>query len=105
MTFLFLNFCNIIIADDEELARFKQKFAHLSEFFELSDAIRGQNNTFSLGFQCKSCEDKIVRAASSSTHNLTRHMKNCHPEVAEQFLTLRGNKRNFSSTTVSIEMI
>ena len=91
-----------IIADDDQLARFKQKLAHFSEFYNLMDAIRGQNNTFSLGFQCTSCV-KIIRANSRApTSNLKSHISKCHPNILNSFLNLRGCNK---ISAVSIEKI
>ena len=93
-----------ILADDEQLLKFRQKLAHLSEFFHLSEAIRGQNNIFSLRWKCKICQsDKIIRSASNApTSNLKNHMKR-HPEILASFLTLREyNAYNKISTSIDI---
>ena len=95
-----------IIADDDQLAKFKQKFNNFSEFFNLMDVKRGQNDTFSLEFQCTSCV-KIIRANSRApTSNLKSHISTTHPEYLNLFLTLRGcNKDKVSTATISIEKI
>ena len=86
----------LILVDEGQLARFKQKFAHLSEFFHLLEAIRGQNNTFSLRWKCNVCElDKILKSDSiSPTSNLKKHVSKCHPETLSSFLTLRDYKKS-----------
>ena len=92
-----------IIADDDQLAKFKQKFTQFSEFYNLMDAKRGQNNTFSLEFQCTSCV-KIIRANSRApTSNLKSHISKCHPENLNFFLSLRGCNKD--KVGVSIEKI
>ena len=83
--------------------KFKQKFEHLSEFFHLLEAIRGQkDNTFSLRWKCNVCEsDKILKSDSiSPTSNLKKHVSKCHPETLSSFLTLRDCKK---SNTVFIQ--
>jgi len=92
--------------DDDQLAKFKQKFTNFSEFFNLMDVKRGQNDTFSLEFQCTSCV-KIIRANSRApTSNLKSHISTTHPEYLNLFLTLRGcNKDKVSTATISIEKI
>ena len=90
-------FCNNIVADDEQLARFKQRFDHFSEFFNLLASERGKNNGFNLQFKCNLClSTKIVKSHSSSpTSNLSRHVDRCHPEMSGKFLTIREcNKMN-----------
>jgi len=83
--------------DDEQLARFKQRFDHFSEFFNLLASERGKNNGFNLQFKCNLClSTKIVKSHSSSpTSNLSRHVDRCHPEMSGKFLTIREcNKMN-----------
>ena len=95
-----------ILADDEQLMKFKQKFAHLSEFFNLSEAIRGQNNIFSLRWKCNICESgAIIRSASNApTSNLKTHVSKCHPETFGSFLTLREyNKMSTSINPIFIQ--
>ena len=92
--------------DDDQLAKFKRKFAHFSEFYYLMDAKRGQNNTYSLEFQCTNCV-KLIRASSRApTSNLKAHISTTHTEYLNLFLTLRGcNKDKVSTATISIEKI
>ena len=99
-------FLQCILADEEQLERFKEKYAYLSEFYKLMEAIRGQNHTFSLGWKCNTCEaGKIIRSHSSSaTSNLKKHISKCHPETLSSFLMLRDcNKISIPSNTVFIE--
>ena len=93
--------------DDDQLAKFKKKFAHFSEFYYLMDAKRGQNNTYSLEFQCTNCV-KIIRASSRApTSNLKAHISTTHTEYLNLFLTLRECKKTSSSqsSAVSIQRI
>ena len=93
--------------DDVQLARFKQKFYHISDFFVLMDAIRGKNS-FQLAFECKSYEPgKIIKSNSRSpTSNLKAHISTTHPENLNSFLRLREcNKTNSQSSTVFIQKI
>ena len=96
------------IADDEQLARFKQKFYHISDFFVLMDAIRGKNS-FQFVFECKSgCEPgKIIKSNSRSpTSNLKAHISTTHPENLNSFLMLREcNKTSSGQSTVFIQKI
>ena len=71
--------------------KFKQKYDHISDFFDLMDAIRGKNNIFQLVFKCKSCEkNKILKSNSRApTSYLKAHVAHCHPEILNSFLTLR----------------
>ena len=82
----------LIIADVEQLARFKEQFGHFSDFFHLLAAIRTQNNTFSLHFKCQLCQsEKILKSHSKAPKsNLIKHMNTCHPEHSAQFFTPRG---------------
>ena len=91
----------MIADDDEQIARFKQKFAHLSEFYDLLDAIRGLNNTFSLQWKCLSCDsEKIIKSDSSSPcSNLKRHISKCHPENLNSFLMLRESHKTLDKTS------
>ena len=79
----------LIIADVEQLARFKEQFGHFSDFFHLLAAIRTQNNTFSLHFKCQLCEsEKILKSHSRAPKsNLIKHMNHYHPELSAQFFT------------------
>ena len=97
-----------LIADDEQLARFKQKFYHISDFFVLMDAIRGKNNSFQFAFECKVCEPgRIIKSNSRSpTSNLKAHISSTHPENLNSFLTLREcNKTSSTQSTVFIQKI
>ena len=80
-------FCNKLITDDEPLARFKQKFAHFAEFYELLEAVPGQRDNFALRFKCQLCKKpKIVKSDSKApTSNLTSHINHCHPECSDDF--------------------
>ena len=110
-------FCNKLITDDEPLARFKQKFAHFAEFYELLEAVPGQRDNFALRFKCQLCKKpKIVKSDSKApTSNLTSHINHCHPECSDDFSDAgpfkrapRGRK-NISATNnisaVSIDII
>ena len=104
-----LVFPNIIADDIEEvLARFKQRFAHFSGFFNLHDAEKGKNvykgsSTYSLGFQCTICGKNVRANSRAPTSNLKSHISKCHPEILESFLNLRDvyNKVNSSSSANS----
>ena len=90
-------FLQWILADDEQqLMKLKQKFAHFSEFFHLLEAIRGQNNIFSLRWKCNVCESgKIIRSHSNApTSNLKNHVSKCHPETFSSFYQLSTPSKN-----------
>ena len=94
-----------IFADEEQLEKFKQKFAHLSEFFHLYEAIRGKNNVFSLRWKCNICESgQTIRSTSNApTSNLKTHVSKLHPEHSGSFLTFREyNKISTSNNPVFV---
>ena len=109
-------FRNKLITDDEPLARFKQKFAHFAEFYELLEAVPGQRDNFALRFKCQLCKKlKIVKSDSKApTSNLTSHINHCHPECSDDFSDTgpfkrapRGRKNisasnNFSAVSIDI---
>ena len=95
-----------IFADEEQLEKFKQKFAHLSEFFHLYEAIRGKNNVFSLRWKCNICESgQTIRSTSNApTSNLKTHVSKLHPEHSGSFLTFREyNKISTSKYPVFVQ--
>ena len=95
-----------IFADEEQLEKFKQKFAHLSEFFHLYEAIRGKNNVFSLRWKCNICESgQTIRSTSNApTSNLKTHVSKLHPEHSGSFLTFREyNKISTSNNPVFVQ--
>ena len=102
-------FLQWILADDEQLAKFKQKFAYFSDYFHLLEAIRGQHNNFSLHFKCKMCSEyKILKSDSRApTSNLSKHIDRNHPELSGQFLTPRYSmpRGNNKFSAVSIQQI
>ena len=92
--------------DEEQLEKFKQKFAHLSEFFHLYEAIRGKNNVFSLRWKCNICESgQTIRSTSNApTLNLKTHVSKLHPEHSSSFLTFREyNKISTSNNPVFVQ--
>ena len=87
-----------IIADGDEFTRLKQRFAHVSDFFELMDATRShtaygraKKNLYTLAFKCNLCfqieqKDKILKSNTQAPYsNLKRHVDMCHPETLVNF--------------------
>ena len=98
-----------IIADDDQLARFKQKLAHFAEFFNLLDVEKGKSiykgaATFSLGFQCTICGKNVRANSRAPTSNLKSHISKCHPEILNSFLNLRECNKVITNSVLPIEI-
>ena len=88
-----LQYC---IADDVQLAKFKQKYAGFSKFYHFLDAKRRPNNTYSLEFQCSNCVKTIRVDSRTPKSNLRSHISTTHPEYLDSFMTLRQSFRSIS---------
>ena len=82
-----MQYFNIIADAEDELTRFKQRFAHFSDFFELMDATksntvygRAKKNLYTLAFKCNLClqieqKEKILKSNTQAPYsNLKRHV-------------------------------
>ena len=96
-----------ILTGDEQLTKFKQKFAHLSEFFHLLEAIRERDNIFSLRWNCNVCESgNIIKSHSNApTSNLKNHVSKFHPEAFCSFYQISTPSKNVFIKEMWIDVI